>query len=200
MSNINAGSRIRTLTKIAILGAAATLLMALEFPLFFTPSFYKFELSETVVLIGAFALGPWAAIAIEFVKIVLNFVIDGTVTAGIGELSNFLIGCALVVPAGLIYRKNKTKKSALVACVAGVAAMVLASAALNYFVLLPTYAAAFGMPIEAIVGMASAVNPAINDLFGLIMLATVPFNLVKGAASALVTMLLYKKVSPILHK
>ena len=103
----------KTMAKIAILGAVAFILMLFEFPLPVAPSFYKFDFSEVAVLIGAFALGPAAAAMIEAIKVLLNILFNGTITMGVGELANFLIGCALSVPAALIYQKNKSKKTAI---------------------------------------------------------------------------------------
>ncbi|MEG0895778.1 MAG: ECF transporter S component, partial [Oscillospiraceae bacterium] len=111
---------VKTVAKIGVLGALATLLMLIEIPLWFAPSFYKIDLSEIPVLLGGFALGPIAGVFIELIKIVLNFFINGTITGGIGELSNFLIGCALVVPASIIYRKNKSKKGAIIGLAIGI--------------------------------------------------------------------------------
>jgi len=177
-----------------ILSAAATLLMLFDVPLFFAPSFYKLDFSEVFVLLGAYAIGPLAGVFIEAVKILLNFALDGTMTAGIGELSNFLIGCALVVPAGFIYRRGKNFKSALLGLLTGVAALVAVGAILNYFILIPVYAKAFGIPIDGIVGAGSAINPAITDLKTLILYATVPFNLLKGIIASSATLLLYRRV------
>lgn len=193
--------RLKTVTmaKIAVLSAVAAVLMLLEIPLFFVPSFYKLEFSEVPVLLGAFSMGPMAGVAIEGIKILINFAIDGTITAGIGEIANFLIGCSFVVPAAIIYRRNKTRKNAITGLAAGMLTMVIFSALMNYYVLLPVYASAFKMPVEAIVQMGTKVNSAITDLYTLILFATIPFNILKGFCSSLITVLSYKKLSPYLH-
>jgi len=189
-----------TIAKIAILAAAAALLMLLEIPLFFVPGFYKLDFSEVAVLLGAFSMGPVAGIVIEAVKILINFFIDGSLTAGIGELANFLIGCSFIVPAAVIYNKNKTRKNAVTGLIAGTVIMVIFSALMNVYVLLPVYAAAFKMPMDAIVQMGTKVNSKITDLYSFILLATVPFNILKGVLSSLITVGIYKKLSPILHR
>lgn len=191
---------VRNLVKIAMLAAAATLLMLFEIPLWFAPSFYEIDLSEVAVLIGAFAMGPVAGIIIEALKIILNLLINGTVTAGIGEFANFLIGCSLVVPAAILYRSGKSKKSALIGMAAGTVLMTIIGALINAYVLLPVYANVFGMPISALIEMGSKVNSNITDMTTFIILAVVPFNLLKGALTAVITMLLYKRVSMLLHK
>lgn len=196
-SSITAG-KVRIMVQISMLSAISIILMLFEIPLWFAPSFYKLDLSEVPVLIGAFAMGPFAGAAIELVKIMLNFIITGTTTAGVGELANFLIGCAFVVPAGLIYNKNKTKKAAIAGMAVGTVTMAAVGAVLNAFVLLTAYSKAFGMPIDALVGMGSAVNKMITSLPTFVIFAVTPFNLLKGVAVSAVTALIYKKISPIL--
>lgn len=190
----------KNMAKMGILGAVAGLLMLLEIPLPFAPSFYEVDLSEVAVLLGAFSMGPVAGVIIEAIKILINFVITGTATAGVGELANFIVGCCLVVPAAIIYNKNKRIKNAIVGILVGIFAMTLVGAILNYYVLIPVYASAFGMPIETIIAMGTKLNPNIDSLWDLILLANVPFNIIKGILSGLITFLLYKRLSPILHK
>ena len=195
----NRNTKVRTMVQIAMLGAVATVLMLFEFPLpFIAPFFYELDFSELPVLIGAFAMGPLAGAIIELLKILLNFVLNGTATAGVGELANFLMGCAFVVPAGLIYRKHKTKKHAIVGMIVGTVCMVAASAVLNAYVLLPTYGSAFGMSMDVIVDMGHAIIPAIHDLLTFSLLCVVPFNLIKGVAVSLLTLVLYKHISRLL--
>ncbi len=192
-------SKVRTMTQIAMMGAVAAVLMLFEFPLpFLAPPFYKMDFSEVPVLIGAFSMGPWAGALIELIKVLLNFVLNGTVTAGVGELANFLMGCAFVVPAGLVYRTHKTKKHAVVGMVVGTIGMVVASAVLNAYVLLPTYGTAFKMPIEAIVNMGHAIIPAVKDLLTFSLFCVVPFNFIKGVVVSLLTLVLYKHISRLL--
>lgn len=190
---------VRTIVQIGMLSAIAVVLMLFEIPLPFAPSFYEIDFSEVPVLVGCFAMGPVAGAAIEFVKILLNFAINGTATAGVGELANFLIGCSLIVPAGIIYRKMKTRKGAIIGMVTGTVFMTLVGCALNAYLLLPTYAAAFQMPIEGLVQMGTAVNGNITDIFTFVMFAVAPFNLLKGVLVSLIVFLIYKKISPVLH-
>ena len=171
---------VRGLTTIAMLSALSVILMLFEIPLWFAPSFYEIDLSEVPVLIGAFALGPVAGVVIEFIKILLNFIINGTITAGIGEFANFLIGCALVVPAAMLYQARKTRNSAALGLGIGTICLVVAGSVLNAYLILPIYAKAFHMPMEALIGMGTAINPRINSLTSFILLAVVPFNLIKG--------------------
>ncbi|QSX04738.1 ECF transporter S component [Sedimentibacter sp. zth1] len=193
-------ANIKTLAKIGVLAALAGVIMLLEFPFPFAPTFYKFDFSEIPVLVGAFALGPIAGMIIELIKMLLNFVLNGTVTAGVGEVSNFFIGCALVMPAAIIYKKHKTFKGAIIGLVTGILTLTIVGAILNYAVLLPVYSRVYGAPLQSFVDMGHAINKYIVDLKTLVLYAVVPFNLLKGIIVSTITLLIYKKISPILHK
>lgn len=186
---------IQTLTKVAMLAAVAGVLMLFEFPLWFAPSFYKLDFSELAVMIGALSMGPLAGAAIEGIKILLNFVLNGTITGGVGELGNFLIGCSFVVPAAWVYRKNRTLKGMVLGMAAGTCMMVLLGSVINYFILLPVYATVFGQPLEFFVQMGNVLNPAIVDLKTLILFAVAPFNLLKGVLIGILTYFLYRKLA-----
>lgn len=188
----------KELTSIGMLGAIAVVLMLFEIPLPFAPSFYEIDFSEVPVLIGCFAMGPIAGVFIEAIKIILNLVINGTVTAGIGEAANFVIGCALCIPASIIYRRKKTRKGAIIGMVVGTLVMTISGCFINAYVMLPTYAKAFQLPIDALVEMGHAINANITDLFSFVMLAVVPFNLLKGVLVSIIVLLIYKKISVIL--
>lgn len=188
---------IRTMVQVGMLSAIATVLMLFEIPLPFAPSFYEIDFSEVPVLIGCFTMGPLAGAAIEMVKILLNFLINGTVTAGVGEIANFLIGCTFCVPAGLLYQKQKTRKGALLGMAVGTGMMVIVGCVINAYVLLPVYAKAFQMPLDALIGMGTAVNPNITGLSTFVIFAVAPFNLLKGVLVSLIVLAIYKKISPI---
>jgi len=190
----------KTIAKIGVLSAVATVLMLFDFPLWFAPNFYKLDFSEVPVLLGTFALGPAAGISIEFVKILLNFVLNGTDTGGIGELANFAVGCSFVIPAGYIYKHKKSFSSAIIAMIAGTVTLAVVGSMMNYFVLLPVYSKIYGAPIQVFIDMAHAINPAILDLKTFVLYAVVPFNIFKGIVISSITLLVYKKISPVLHR
>ena len=119
---------VKALVQIGMLSAIAVVLMMFDIPLPFAPTFYKIDLSEVPVLVGCFAMGPMAGVLVELVKILLNLVLTGTQTAGVGEIANFIIGCSFCVPAGLIYRRNRTRKSALIGMVTGTVLMIVIDA------------------------------------------------------------------------
>lgn len=190
----------KVIAKVGVLSAIATVLMLFDFPLWFAPNFYQLDFSEVPVLLGTFALGPAAGVAIEFVKILINFVLNGTDTGGIGELANFIVGCAFLIPAGLIYSRNKTYKTAILGFLAGTVALALAGSLMNYYLLLPVYSKVYGAPIQAFIDMGNLLNPAITDLKTFVMYAVVPFNIFKGIVISSIVLLIYKRISPILHK
>jgi riboflavin transporter FmnP len=190
----------KVLTRIAILSAVAFILMLFEFPLPFLPSFYKMDFSETAVLIGGFALGPGAAAAIEALKILLNLLFQGTTTAYVGEIANFIVGCALCVPAAIIYRKQKTKQTAEKGMLVGSLVMIAAGVIMNYLVLLPAYSYFYHLPMDTLIGFGSKLIPAIHDRLSFVLLATAPFNAIKALLVCVVTMIVYKRISPILHR
>ena len=195
----NTSNKTRTLVEVGMLGAIATVLMLFEFPLpFIAPPFYEMDLSEVPVLVGAFALGPLAGATIELIKILLNLLINGTVTAFVGEIANYLIGCSFIIPAAIIYKKRKSKLNALIGMIVGTLIMAVFGCFINAYVLLPTYASAFGMSIDSIIGLGSSINANINDILTFVVIAVAPFNIIKGIVVSVITLLIYKHISPIL--
>jgi len=189
---------VRPMVQMGMLAAIATILMMFEIPLPFAPSFYKIDFSEIPVLIGSFALGPVAGVIIEALKVLLHVVFKGSTTMGIGDAANFLVGISFVLPASLIYRRHKTRKTAVIGMIVGTLFMTAAGCVMNAYVLLPLYAKMFHMPMDTLIAMGSAVNPAIHGLGGFVMLAVAPFNLLKGALVSIITFLIYKKISHLL--
>ena len=193
--------RILTTRKIAVIGvfsAVATVLHLFDFPVFFAPEFYKLDFSEIPALIGAFAFGPVAGVMIEFCKILLKLMIKGTSTAFVGDLANFVIGCSFVLPASIIYMFRKTRKNAIVASVIGILCMTVFGTMFNAIYLLPAFSALYGMPLDVIIGMGTAINGKITNITTFVFFAVAPMNLLKGVSVSVVTMLVYKKLSPIL--
>lgn len=189
---------VRGMVEIGMLSALAIVLMLFEFPLPFAPGFYKLDFGELPVIIGAFAIHPFAGVMIELVKILLNLLIDGSATAGVGELANFFIGCFFVLPASFVYHHKKTRTNAVIGLVIGTLCMTIIGCFLNAYVMLPAYSVAFHMEIEKLIAMGTAVNPAINSMWTFIILAVAPFNMVKGILVSAITILIYKRISIIL--
>lgn len=190
-------NKTRWLVTVAMLSGIAVVLMLLDFPVPFLPPFYKIDFSELPVLIGAFCLGPVAGIVIELIKVLLNLLINGTVTMGIGEAANFFIGCAFVVPAGLVYLHNKNKKSAILGMCVGTASCTVIGCILNAFVLLPLYGKAFG-GLDNVIAAGTSVNSAIKGMTSFILLATAPLNLIKCISVSVIAAFIYKPLSRII--
>lgn len=191
--------RVRWVAKTGILAAVAIALMFLELNLPFMPTFLKFDFSEIAVLIAAFSLGPLTAILIELIKNVAHLPFSSSLF--VGELANFIVGSFFVGTAGLIYRHHKTRKSAVLGMAAGTVVMTSVASLVNYFFLIPFYITVVGFPIEAIVGASQGVgNTMVTDLPSLIVWVFVPFNLFKGIVISLIVGLIYKRVSPLLHR
>lgn len=184
----------------AMFACMSGVLMLIEIPLFFAPGFYKLDLSEMPVLICTFYLGPVAGAATELLKVIVKLLLKGTTTAYVGDFANFVVGCSFVLPASIVYHAKPGKKSALVGMAVGTLIMTVFGSAFNAIYLLPKFAEMFGMPLDAIVGMGTQVNSAINSVSTLVLFAVVPFNLLKGVIVSALTFLLYKRISPILHK
>jgi riboflavin transporter FmnP len=184
----------------AMFGALGAVLMMFEFPLLFiAPSFYKLDLSEVPVLVGSFALGPVAGVVIEIVKILIKLVIKPTSTGFVGEFANVVVGCAFVVPAGVIYRmhKHKTKKQAVLGMAVGTLVMAAVGVVVNALIMIPFYSNF--MPIDTIISMGAAVNPAVSNVWSFAVICVGPFNIVKGIIVSAITALVYKRISILIH-
>lgn len=189
-------TKINKLVIMAMFSAVAAVLMYVEFPItFIAPAFYEMDLSEVPVMIGSFMLGPCAGVIMEAVKVLLKLVLKGTSTAFVGDFANFILGCALVVPASVVYHTKKTKKRAVIGLVTGGIVLIVSGVFLNALYLLPKYSQLYGMPVETFINMGAAINPAISNIFTFVILAVAPFNLIKATVVGVITMLLYKYLS-----
>lgn len=189
-------TKINKLVIMAMFSAVAAVLMYVEFPItFIAPAFYEMDLSEVPVMIGSFMLGPCAGVIMEAVKVLLKLVLKGTSTAFVGDFANFILGCALVVPASVLYHTKKTKKRAVIGLVTGGIVLIVSGVFLNALYLLPKYSQLYVMPVETFINMGAAINPAISNIFTFVILAVAPFNLIKATVVGVITMLLYKYLS-----
>lgn len=184
----------RKLAVTAVMAAVAAVLMFVSFSVPLMPEFIKMDLSEMPALIAAFSMGPLSGVAVCFVKNLINVLT--THTAGVGELCNFLLGTAFVLPAGLVYQKINSRKGALAGSLVGAAAMAVCSLPLNYFVTYPMYALV--MPMDAVLDLYRVINPNVHTLFDALLWFNVPFTLIKGLLDTAITFLVYKKLSPII--
>lgn len=195
--------KIFTTRKVAVIGmfsAIATILHMFDFPLPFAPFFYKLDFSELPILIGTFAFGPAAGVMMEFVKILLKLLFKGTSTAFVGDLANFAVGCSFILPASVVYAFKKSKKSAIVACVTGTLCITVFGTAFNAVYLLPAFSKLYGIPLDSLLAMGQEVNGLVKEgsVISFVAACVAPMNLIKGGSVSLVTMLVYKPLSPII--
>ncbi|PIE55161.1 MAG: ECF transporter S component [Dethiosulfovibrio peptidovorans] len=196
MEAVSYATRTRQMVWTALLSALAALLMYLDMAVPLFPSFLKMDLSDVPALIGAFIWGPGAGILIEAIKNGINTFT--TTSAGIGQVANFIMGSALVLPAGFVYRRWHTKKGAVAGLILGTLSMAVIAAVANTWFLLPFYSRF--IPLDKIVAMSHAVIPAITDLRSLVLYGVVPFNIFKGIIVSLATFALYKRISVLLSR
>lgn len=183
------------IARIGVLGAVASILF--YFPEIPVIGFYKLDFSTLPALLGAFAMGPVAGLVINLIKDITGLLHSSS--AGVGELADLLVSGSFVVVAGLWYRHARTRKGALIGMALGTLFMALVGALTNYYIMIPFYINTMNFPEGAIIGMMAKVIPAIDSMFKLILFATIPFNLLKGIVLSLATLLLYKRLSPLLH-
>ena len=189
----------RKLVFIAILGAISFVLMLINFSVPFAPSFLKFDIAELPGLFAGFFLGPLAGFGVVVIKLLLKIAIQGSETAFVGEFSNLVSSTLFVVLAAWIYKVDRTKKGAVIAMAASTVAVSILAIFLNAYIMFPLYSRLYGMPMEAIIGMGTAINPRINNLVTMMLFSIFPFNLVKHLVTSIITFLVYKRAGNILR-
>ena len=193
----NSTTKVRALTGTAMLGAVAAVLMYLEFSIPIMPAFVKLDVSELPALIASFAYGPVSGVLVCLIKNLIK--LPSTSTAAVGELFNFVMGALFVGVAGIVYKRNKTRKGAIVGALLGALVMAVVSVPYNYFIVYPAYVVMYHLPLEAIIGMYQAINPSVDGLLTCLLVFNLPFTFVKGVLDAVLCFLIYKPLSPILH-
>ncbi len=188
----------------AMLAAIAAVLQFIEISVPIMPSFVKLDLSDLPALLGAYALGPFWGVLIQLVKNLLHLPFGSS--AGVGELCNFLLGSIFVLTAGLFYHRNKTRKTAVLGASIGALCMAIASLPLNYYIVYPAYVTILNFPEEAIIAAYEAILgsvahiPTANPLLNCLLIFNVTFTLAKGLLNVIICQLIYKPLSPLLHK
>ena len=191
--------RVRKLTVTAMLSAVAFVLMFLDFPIpMIMPSFVKMDFSDLPELLGAFALGPTYGVLVCLLKNLIHLLVDSS-TNGVGELCNFLFGAVFAWVAGFVYQRNKSRRTAVLGAVLGSVAMAIVSVPLNYYLTYPAYVVIYGMPLDVIIGMYQAILPSADGLLECLVIFNMPWTLAKGLLDAVLCLLIYKPLSPVLH-
>ena len=194
MKNTKVKFTTQMLCFIGLFGALSTVLMLFKIPLPFAPAFMKLDVAELPAIIGSFMFGPLAGFSIVVVKLALNLLINGTDSMYVGELSNLLLSSIYVLTASLLYKRKKTKKRAAISLAVGVVSTSMIALISNTFFIFPAYAVVYGLGMDKIVGMASAVNPLVHDTFTMMIFSALPFNLIKYGVVSVITFLVYKKL------
>lgn len=184
------------LTRIGVLSAISAVLFI--FPeITIIPPIYKLDFSTLPALLAGFSLGPVSGVLVVLIKDITGLLHSSSM--GVGELADFLMSASFVYAASIVYKKRHNFKGAVMGMLLGIVVSTIISALTNYYIMIPFYVGAFNMTNEAIVAMIAKAIPAVTSLWKLILFATVPFNLIKGVVLCLVTMLIYKRLSPLLH-
>lgn len=192
-SNLSRTSeKTKNLVRVAVMAGIAFVLMFIDFPiLFIAPSFMKIDLSDVPALISGFAMGPIYGVLVQLIKVLLN--LSKSITGGVGELSNFIVGSSLVLVSSMIYHRHKTIKTAAIGLAIGVLVMTSIAMASNYFIVFPLYSRIM-IPMETLIGMGNAITPRINSLETMMLYSILPFNIIKGTIASIATLVLYKRV------
>ena len=193
MSNTKTRFSVGVMTRIAILTAIASILFLIEIPVV---AFYRLDLSNVPVLLGTFSMGAVPGLIILFLKSAIGLLHSNS--AGVGELADFIMGAALILPAAFIYHRNKTRKNAIIGMIVGTLCTAIVGVLVNKFIMIPFYMGAFHMDMQGILDFARVTG--IDTEWKLLLLITAPFNLLKGTVLCIVTGLIYKPLSPILHE
>ena len=195
----NSRMKVKKIAFIGLMGAVSAVLMLLRFPIPFMPPFLSFDLSGVMEMMGGLMFGPLEALCIIVVKILLQLVMQGSMSLGTGELQNFILSSAYVLPAVLIYHRKKTKKSAIAGMTVSSIIVAVVAVITNLYLIIPFYVKLFGMSMDDIISMCSAVNPAMKDTMSLVIFGLVPFNLIKYGATSVVTFIIYKRLSGVIR-
>lgn len=185
----------KNLTMIAMFSAISAVLMVFEIQLPFSPSFVKFDFSDLPVMLGVFLIGPFAGGIIVFMKILLHFLLNGTTSFFVGDLSNLLLTLSFVLPASFIYQQKKTKKTTIQGLLVSIICTSLLAIIFNLFLIFPLYLKVLNLKMVDLINMIHVVNPLVKDVFTMIVFSLLPFNLFKYSIVSMITMLSYKKLS-----
>ena len=197
-SRDDARMKVKKIAFIGLMGAVSAVLMLFRFPIPFMPPFLSFDLSGLMEMLGGFMFGPMAAACIIVVKILLQLVMQGSFSLGTGELQNLILSCSYVLPALIIYHRNKTKKMAITGMAVSTLFVSVMAVFTNLYLIIPFYVKLFGMSMDDIITMCRTVNPAMKNVTSMEVFGLLPFNLIKYGVTSLVTFIVYKRLSRVI--
>lgn len=186
---------IQKLIYTAMLAAVAGVLMSLEFSVPMMPPFYKVDFSDVPSVIAVLLMGPVSGICVEVIKLLIKLITVGTNTMYVGELANLIAAFLFVWPLWFLYQKlGANRKAAVEALLLSIVIRTACACFINANITLPLYAKAMSLPLDEVIRMVASVNPAIKDLNGFIILATIPFNVLKVGLNYIVGQLLFVRL------
>lgn len=197
-SRDDARMKVKKIAFIGLMGAVSAVLMLFRFPIPFMPPFLSFDLSGLMEMLGGFMFGPMAAACIIVVKILLQLVMQGSFSLGTGELQNLILSCSYVLPALIIYHRNKTKKMAITGMAVSTLFVSVMAVFTNLYLIIPFYVKLFGMSMDDIITMCRTVNPAMKNVTSMAVFGLLPFNLIKYGVTSLVMFIVYKRLSRVI--
>ena len=197
-SRDDARMKVKKIAFIGLMGAVSAVLMLFRFPIPFMPPFLSFDLSGLMEMLGGFMFGPMAAACIIVVKILLQLVMQGSFSLGTGELQNLILSCSYVLPALIIYHRNKTKKMAITGMAVSTIFVSVMAVFTNLYLIIPFYVKLFGMSMDDIITMCRTVNPAMKNVTSMAVFGLLPFKLIKYGVTSLVTFIVYKRLSRVI--
>ena len=197
-SRDDARMKVKKIAFIGLMGAVSAVLMLFRVPIPFMPPFLSFDLSGLMEMLGGFMFGPMAAACIIVVKILLQLVMQGSFSLGTGELQNLILSCSYVLPALIIYHRNKTKKMAITGMAVSTLFVSVMAVFTNLYLISPFYVKLFGMSMDDIITMCRTVNPAMKNVTSMAVFGLLPFNLIKYGVTSLVTFIVYKRLSRVI--
>lgn len=190
----------KNLALIGMLAALGAVLMVFRFPIPLLPPFLSFDFALIPELIGGFALGPWNAAAIIIVRVLIQLIINGTNSMFTGEIQSVLLSFAFVIPASAFYLKHKTRNGAVIGMLLGIGICTIVAVFTNLYLIIPFYVSLYQMDMNSILTMCREVNPAVDSVESMVLLGIIPFNMIKTGVNGLITFLVYKKISPLIHQ
>ena len=194
----DARMRVKKIAFIGLMGAVSAVLKLFRFPIPFMPPFLSFDFSGLMEMLGGFMFGPVAALCIIIVKIMLQLVMQGSFSLGTGELQNLILSCTYVLPALLLYHRNKSRKMAVAGMAVSSLLVAVVAVFTNLYLIIPFYVKLFGMSMDDIIAMCSTVNPAVKNAATMAVFGILPFNLIKYGVTSLVTFIIYKRLSRVI--
>ena len=187
---------LKNMVLVSILGAISGVLMLFKFPLPIAPTFMKMDFSDSVLIIGGFLTGPVYSLIMIFIKWIVKIIITSTQTAYTGELSGLILNISFILPMSYFYRKNKTKKTAIMLMIIFSITTSIIAIITNVYMIFPLY----GLAGDAIVTPFKALFPFVDSVWQVMLISILPFNLMKIAINSIIALVLYKKVSTFVHR